>query len=52
VLSNGKLQFSGLDRINDPGPLSFVLFLGQQALIPKFLELSQLDGGITPGLCT
>ena len=27
-----------LDRVDDFGPLAFVLFLGQQASIPEFLQ--------------
>ncbi len=36
-----------LDRLDDLGPLGLVLFLAQQARIPKFLELPEPDSRVT-----
>src|SRR6267154_3064956 len=38
-----------LDRFNDLSSLGLVLFLTQQASIPKFLELPEPGRRITPG---
>jgi hypothetical protein len=39
-----------LDRVDDLRPLGLVLFLVQEASVPKFLELPELGGWITPCL--
>src|ERR1022692_2926288 len=40
---------SALDRFNDLSALGLVLFLTQQASIPKFLELPEPDGRVASG---
>jgi hypothetical protein len=39
-----------LNRVDDLSSLRLILILRQQASIPKFSQLLQLDGGIAPSL--